>query len=311
MRTFSQLFLRLILCIAVAAIAGLPLAAAPGNAAVGTPLEQRPAGSGDQNSSEADVANSGGGNPGSSQNPAADGNSGNNNGGRQPDSSGPYTLVDPQTLPTRLRNEYSALQSWLNDDAAARSVRNLATDILLLVAQHAAAGIPPALFQIRLREAAAKNIPASRVMASLEADAGNWRFIAEIDIPEDWLPEAKRNSFYLATAAALRNGMSEDQLRSAIQWAYGGAAAPERLAAAAVTAAGLLATSVEQAAQGLRLLRLLAASRLRTDRYLEVVALLQQALRRGLSVERALTIAEEILDGDSSISRLRSALVAE
>lgn len=169
-----------------------------------------------------------------------------------------------------------------------------ARDSLAALAERAAeAGVPLGALMLRVREAAAKRSDQALMLAALEGDLARWIELASLLRGTAWPPAAQAPEFFVAAGAALRNGLDVSTLGKLMSWSARAQAAPERVGAAMIAAAGLVpALGRGEAA---RAAQALAASRLRPGEFDAAAASLASAAARGARAAELIAALEDVL----------------
>lgn len=183
--------------------------------------------------------------------------------------------------------------SWLSGSPEAARYAG-ARDALAAMAERAAvAGVPLEALMLRVREAAAKRSDQAPMLAALGGDLARWIELAALLRGTGWPPAAQAPEFFVAAGAAMRNGIDAASLSELLSWSVQAKAAPERVAAAMIAAAGLVPVLGRGGAG--RAALALAASRLRPGDFDAAAALVVSAAARGARAAELLAACEDIL----------------
>lgn len=183
--------------------------------------------------------------------------------------------------------------SWLSGSPEAARYAG-ARDALAAMAERAAgAGVPIEALMLRVREAAAKRSDQALMLAALEGDLARWIELAALLRGTAWPPAAQAPEFFVAAGAALRNGLDAASLSELMSWSIRAKAAPERVGAAMIAAAGLVPALGRDGAA--RAALALAASRLRPGEFDAAAASLASAAARGARAAELIAALEDVL----------------
>jgi len=185
---------------------------------------------------------------------------------------------------------------WMSSSKEGVSLSGVRQKLMLLAGPAIAAGVPEEAFIARVREAVAKGAPAEVVVEAMAADAKRWMWLAGVLKGESWPPAALSANFYLATTAAMRNGLDEESVDEVVGWAAGAKASAEKVGAALTTTTAILArfgslklddlsiTSTDPNAGSIVLC--LAKSRLRVGQFPEIEEIAARAAALGIDATR-------------------------
>jgi len=205
------------------------------------------------------------------------------------------------------------IQSWLETSKEGKSLSGVRESLMLMSARAIEAGVPYEAFVARIREAVAKGANPDIIVTALEADASRWIWVASIVEGSSWPPQAVAPEFYVAAAAALRNGVDEASTRTLVEWSRDSRVSAEKAGAALTTAAAVSAAlrfmgtgagSGNPGAAALILIR----SRLRVKQYSEVADLAGRAHASGMGAELFMAALEATIGKGGSLSDLEKTL---
>lgn len=192
-----------------------------------------------------------------------------------------------------LNLDLAEFSSWLSGSPEAARYAG-ARDALAAMAERAAkAGVPIEALMLRVREAAAKRSDQALMLAALEGDLARWIELAALLRGTGWPPAAQAPEFFVAAGAALRNGLDAASLSELMSWSVRAKAAPERVGAAMIAAAGLVPALGHGGAA--RAALALAASRLRPGEFAAAAASLVSAAARGARAAELIVALEDVL----------------
>lgn len=168
------------------------------------------------------------------------------------------------------------------------------------------AGVPLEAFIARIQEAVAKGASPETVAAAIEADAARWIWLAGLLDGGTW--GASAPGFYLAVAAAFRNGLNEAAVIDVVSWARASRSTTEKAGAALTAAAAISAAFGARDARIGAAARVLAASRLKPGDYDDVAALAARAAAAGMGTARFLAALESTIGSGRPLADLEKTL---
>jgi len=239
--------------------------------------------------------------PGGGEKPTPPGSTGPTGGKTSP--GGAASAASPQA-------QVQKLQSWLENSKEGKSLSMVRESLMLISSRAIEAGVPYEAFVARIKEAVAKGARADLIVTALEADSSRWIWLAEIVRGSSWPPQAVAPEFYVATAAAFRNGVDEASVRDLVEWSRDTRVSAEK-AGAALTAAAAVSAALRPAETGAgtgntgAAAAILVRSKLRVKQYSEVADLAGRAYAAGLSAELFMAALEATIGRGGSISDLQ------
>lgn len=183
--------------------------------------------------------------------------------------------------------------SWLSGSPEAARFAGAREALAAMAERAAGAGVPLGAIMLRVREAAAKRVDPETLVAALELDLARWIELAALLRGTGWPPTAHAPEFFVAAGAALRNGLDAASLSELMSWSIRAKAAPERVGAAMIAAAGLVPALGRSGAA--RAALALAASRLRPGEFDAAAASLVSASARGARAAELIAALEDVL----------------
>jgi hypothetical protein len=183
--------------------------------------------------------------------------------------------------------------SWLSGSPEAARYAGAREALATMAERAIGAEVPLGAIMLRVREAAAKRVDPETLVAALELDLARWIELAASLRGSAWPPAAQAPEFFVAAGAALRNGLDAASLSELISWSVRAKAAPERVAAAMIAAAGLVPALGRSGAS--RAALALAASRLRSGEFDAAAASLASAAARGTRAAELIAALEDVL----------------
>jgi hypothetical protein len=190
--------------------------------------------------------------------------------------------------------------------------------LMTLAGPAIAAGVPEEAFIARVREAVAKGAPPEVVVEAMAADAKRWMWLAGVIKGESWPPAALSTNFYLATAAAMRNGLGEGSVGEVVAWAAGAKASAEKVGAALTATTAILARFGSLKPDGVstsstdpdagRIALCLAKSRLRVGQFPEIEEFADRASAMGIDATRFRIVLEATIGQGKRLADLEKAL---
>jgi hypothetical protein len=205
------------------------------------------------------------------------------------------------------QDQEAVFDEWLSRSGEGAKLSGLRDRLRSIAAPALKAGVPAEAFMARIREAVAKGVPPAVLIQALDEDSSRWIWLATVVRGSSWPPAEASAGFYLASAAALRNGLDEDGVRRVLSWAIGVRASAEKTGAALTTAAAV-SLRLRSPAMGGDTALLLAQSKLKVGQFPAVAGLASKAIASGMSPGSFMATLEATIGRGSKLPDLEKAL---
>lgn len=211
--------------------------------------------------------------------PDADGSGGSAGGpGSGSGAGGGYGSLDERDQAA----ERARFFAWLSSSPEGLRLAEYRAGLEALAAASIAAGVPADAYKLRIKEAAAKGVAPSIVMAALREDARLWDALGAALRDTGWPPAAKAADLYIVSATSLRNGLAFSAVLELLDWAAPARAQSERIGAVLKALTVIAASLPLDAGEAGRAALALAQSRLPVGQFDELTALARAAAARSV-----------------------------
>jgi len=212
-----------------------------------------------------------------------------------------------EQLTAAVRKQERKFDDWLASSTEGARLERVRGQLRKLASAALGAGVPLEAFTARIREAVAKGASPETVVSAIQTDSVRWIWLAGL-VDDSWPPARNEAEFYLAVAAALRNGLGDDAVREIVAWARATRASAGKAGAALTGAAAVSsAFGVQETGHG-SCARTLATSKLRVGEYDAVAALAARAAVAGIDYGRFLAAMEATIGRGLPLSELEGTL---